>query len=88
MPPEDQQELRKHIVSILSTNPETRQKTAASMASFEWLKAYTLALLDRHKTEDFDDLLTRLIEAEIDGDKLLDREIRLRLHSGTQRTFR
>ena len=77
MPPEDQQVLRKHIVSILSTDPETRQKSAESMASFEWMKDYTLALLERHKTEGQDDLLTRLIEAEIDGDKLLDREIQM-----------
>lgn len=77
MPPRDQQILRRHIVSILSTDPETRRKTAESMASFEWLKEYTLALLERHKTEDFDDLLTRLIEARIDGDKLLDREIQM-----------
>lgn len=77
MPMEDQEVLRKNIVSILSTDPETRQKTAESMASFEWLKNYTGELLEKHKLERPDDLLTRLLEAEIDGDKLLDREIQM-----------
>jgi cytochrome P450 len=77
MPMEDQEILRKNIVSILSTDPETRQKTADSMASFEWLKNYTGELLEKHKSERPDDLLTRLLDAEIDGDKLLDREIQM-----------
>ena len=77
MPMEDQEVLRRNIVSILSTDPETRQKTAESMASFEWLKNYTGELLEKHKSERPDDLLTRLLEAEIDGDKLLDREIQM-----------
>lgn len=77
MPMEDQEVLRKNIVSILSTDPDTRQKTNESMASFEWLKQYTGDLLERHKVERPDDLLTRLLEAEIDGDKLLDREVQM-----------
>lgn len=77
MPIEDQEVLRKNIVSILSTDSETRQKTDESMASFEWLKSYTNDLLEKHKVERQDDLLTRLLDAEIDGDKLLDREIQM-----------
>lgn len=74
---EDQEDIRKNIVSFLSTDPQTRQKTAAGLASFEWLKEYTGRLLDEHKAIRPDDLLTRLIEAEIDGDKLLDREVQM-----------
>lgn len=77
MPMQDEETLRKNIVSILSTDPDTRQKTSESLSSFEWLKSYTSGLLERHKIERPDDLLTRLLEAEIDGDKLLDREIQM-----------
>jgi len=77
MPIEDKEVLRRNIVSILSTDPETRQKTPESLASFEWLKSYTGELLEKHKVDKPDDLLTRLLEAEIDGDKLLDREVQM-----------
>lgn len=77
MPREDQLEIRKNIILTLTTDPETRQKTAANIAGFEWLKKYTLKLLDEHKKNPKDDLLTRLIEAQVDGDKLLDKEIHM-----------
>ena len=73
----DQDEIRRNIVLFLSTDPETRQKTPEGLAAFEWLKTYTGKLLASHKEERKDDLLTRLIEAEIDGDKLLDREVQM-----------
>ena len=77
MAPEDQLDIRRNIVSFLSTDPETRQKSPASLESFEWLKRYTGNLLEEHKIKRPDDLLTRLLEAEIDGDKLLNREIQM-----------
>ncbi|MDG2088292.1 MAG: cytochrome P450 [Arenicellaceae bacterium] len=77
MPREDQLEIRKNIVLTLTADPETRQKTAANLVGFEWLKEYTLNLLDEHKRSPKDDLLTSLIEAEVEGDKLRDQEIHM-----------
>ncbi|MBT5559526.1 MAG: cytochrome P450 [Proteobacteria bacterium] len=77
MPRKDQLEIRRNIVLTLTTDPETRQKTAANLAGFEWLKKYTLNLLDEHKRSPKEDLLTRLIEAEVEGDKLRDQEIHM-----------
>ncbi len=73
----DQVEIRRNIVLFLSTDPETRQKTPEGLAAFEWLKEYTGMLLESHKAESKDDLITRLLEAEIDGDRLLDREVQM-----------
>ena len=77
MPRKDQLEIRKNIILTLTTDPETRQKTVANLAGFEWLKKYTLNMLDEHKSKPKEDLLTRLIDAEIEGDKLRDQEIHM-----------
>ena len=69
--------LRSHVVLILQTNPETRQKTPEAMASFEWLKDYTGELLEERRRTPTDDLLTHILQAEIDGDRLLDREVHM-----------
>lgn len=76
--PQGQHEtLRKHVVQILQTNPETRKKSDESMASFQWLADYTGELLDDRRKTPTDDLLTYLLQAEIDGDKLQEREIQM-----------
>jgi len=76
--PHDQYELlRRHVVLILQTDPQTRKKTQASMEAFAWLKDYTAAQLEDRRQHPGDDLLSLLIEAEIDGEKLNEREIHM-----------
>jgi cytochrome P450 len=76
--PQGQHEvLRKHVVQILQTNPETRKKSDESMASFQWLADYTGELLEERRKTPSDDLLTHLLQAEIDGDSLQEREIQM-----------
>jgi len=76
--PHDQYEtLRRHVVLILQTDPETRKKTQASMDAFTWLKDYTAAQLEDRRKHPGDDLLSLLIAAEIEGQKLTEREIHM-----------
>ena len=76
--PQDQHEtLRSHVVLILQTNPETRTKTDEAMASFQWLRDYTGELLDERRRKPTDDLLTHILQAEIDGDRLRDQEVHM-----------
>ena len=76
--PQDHAEtLRIHVVQILQTDPETRKKTQESLDSFQWLKEYTEALLDERRKKPTDDLLTYILQAEIDGEKLRDLEIQM-----------
>jgi hypothetical protein len=72
--------VRKNVVNFLQSDPETRQKTDSQKASFEWLKDYAGAqIADRNVQiaagQAGGDLITALIEAEIDGEKLRDAEI-------------
>ena len=76
--PHDQYEtLRGHVVRILQTDPETRKKSDESLASFRWLADYTAELLDERRINPSDDMLTYLLQAEIDGDRLQEREIQM-----------
>jgi len=76
--PQDQSEtLRAHVVQILQTDPETRKKTQASMDSFQWLKEYTGSLLAARREKPTDDLLTYILQAEIDGKKMQELEVQM-----------
>jgi len=77
IPQGQHEKLRKNVVQILQTDPETRKKSKQSMASFEWLAAYTSELLNERRIKPTNDLLTHLLQAEIDGDGLREREIQM-----------
>lgn len=77
LPRDDFRVLRGNIVQLLQTDPETRSKTPAALAAFDWLKAYTGELLEERKKQPTEDLLSILLAAEIGGDRLSEREIHM-----------
>lgn len=77
LPKEDFAILRRKIVQLLQTDPVTRSKTPAALEAFQWLKAYTGEMLDARKRQPTEDLLSILLAAEIDGDRLTEREIHM-----------
>ncbi len=77
LPRENERAVRDHAVLAVQTDPVTRQKTAEHVAAFQWLQDYTKVILAERKKKPGDDLLSHFQEAEVDGEKLTDREVLL-----------
>jgi cytochrome P450 len=88
LPEEDYPQFQRWSISLLSftINPE-RGKTASKA-----LEEYFTPILAARRKEPRDDLISRLADAEIDGEKLADEEIfsflRLLLPAGVETTYR
>lgn len=75
LPPSDHQEVRRNVILSISTDSETRQKSPENIAGFQYLVDYVKEQVE-HRTNNLgDDLISRLMAAEIEGDKLNDSEI-------------
>ena len=77
LPPDNADEVRANAVLMVQTDPVTRQKTEAHLGAFRWMADYAENLVQERKRNPGDDLLSNFITAEIDGEKLLDREVQL-----------
>ncbi len=77
LPRENAEEVRDNAVLMVQTDPVTRQKTEAHLAAFRWMADYAEHLVQERKKNPGDDLLSNFITAEIDGEKLLDKEVQL-----------
>ena len=77
MPRDQADEVRDNAVLMVQTDPVTRQKNEAHLAAFRWMADYAERLVQERKKNPGDDLLSNFITAEIDGEKLLDKEVQL-----------
>jgi len=77
LPREGADEVRDNAVLMVQTDPVTRQKNETHLAAFRWMADYAEKLVAERKRSPGDDLLSNFITAEIDGEKLLDREVQL-----------
>jgi len=77
MPREGAEEVRDNAVLMVQTDAKTRQKSEAHLAAFAWMADYAERLVQERKKNPGDDLLSNFITAEIDGEKLLDKEVQL-----------
>lgn len=77
LPREGAEQVRDNAVLMVQTDPVTRQKSEAHLAAFQWMADYAGNLVAERKKNPGDDLLSNFITAEIDGEKLLDREVQL-----------
>lgn len=77
LPREGAEQVRENAVLMVQTDPVTRQKTEAHLAAFRWMADYAERLVADRKKHPGDDLLSNFITAEVDGEKLLDREVQL-----------
>jgi cytochrome P450 len=62
---------------MVQTDPVTRQKTEKHLAAFQWMANYAENLVQERKKNPGEDLLSNFITSEIDGEKLLDKEVQL-----------
>ena len=77
LPKENAEQVRDNAVLMVQTDATTRQKTEKHLDAFRWMADYAENLVQERKKNPGDDLLSGFITAEIDGEKLLDKEVQL-----------
>lgn len=77
LPRSDERTVRDKAVLMVQSDPKSRQKGPEHIAAFQWMADYARALVDERRRTPGDDLLSQFVLAEIDGEKLTDREVQL-----------
>ena len=77
LPPGDDQEVRERAVLMVQSDPATRQKGPQHIAAYEWMQAYAAGVIEERRRNPRDDLISQFCVAEINGEKLLEREVLL-----------
>ena len=75
LPQRDHAEIRRKAILAVSTDKAAKGRTPEHIAAFEGLREFLTAEVAVRRANPTDDLITHLAEAEIDGDRLSDREI-------------
>ncbi len=77
LPKEGQDVMRDKAVLMVQSDPTTRSKGPEHMAAYKWMTEYAANLIAERKKAPGDDLMSQFITAEIDGEKLDDREVQM-----------
>ncbi|CAO3440775.1 cytochrome P450 [Azospirillum endophyticum] len=77
LPRENERMVRDKAVLMVQSDPRSRQKGPEHIAAFQWMGEYARELVELRKREPGDDLITALIQAEVAGEKLADREVQM-----------
>ncbi len=77
LPPGDDHLVRDKAVLMVQSDPVTRQKGSEHIAAFEWVKNYAEKVIAERRAHPGEDLISQFSLAEIDGDRLSDREVLL-----------
>jgi cytochrome P450 len=75
LPARDHADIRRKVILAVSTDKAARGRTAEHIAAFQYLSDFITAEVAARRKNPTDDLITHLAEAEIDGDRLSEREI-------------
>ena len=75
LPPQDSAEMRNKVVLSISTDKEARGRNPVLNAAFQELSDFITEEVAIRRKNPTDDLITKLAEAEIDGDRLSEREV-------------
>jgi cytochrome P450 len=75
LPPEDHGLVRRRVVTMIQSDPKTRQKGPEHIQAFQHMVAYVEGIVAERRRSPREDLISRLIAAEIDGDRLAESEI-------------
>jgi cytochrome P450 len=71
VPPADREAVRHHIDAIFHIEPEVGMVNQVSMQAGGWLAEYLVGLLDERRASPRDDMLTDLVQSEIERDGVL-----------------
>jgi len=75
LPPTDHRAVRQQVILAISTNSELRRKGPENIAGFQYLVQYIQEQVARRRKQPGTDLISGLMAAGIDGDKLSEQEI-------------
>ena len=75
LPERDHADIRRKVILAVSTDKAVKGRNAAHIAAFKELSDFLTAEVAVRRANPTDDLITHLAEAEIDGDRLSEREI-------------
>jgi cytochrome P450 len=75
LPERDHAEIRRKVILAVSTDKSVKGRTPEHIAAFKELGDFLTAEVAVRRARPTDDLITHLAEAEIDGDRLSEREI-------------
>jgi len=77
LPPGDEVEIRNNAVLMVQSDPVTRQKGPEHLAAFNWMTDYASKVITERRANPVNDLISHFSQAEIDGDRLDEREVLL-----------
>ena len=75
LPESDAAEIRRKVVLSISTDKKKRGRNEEQIAAFADISRFITEEVESRRAEPRDDLITALATAEIDGDRLSDREV-------------
>ena len=75
LPERDHADIRRKVILAVSTDKSVKGRNAEHIAAFKELSDFLTAEVAVRRANPTDDLITHLAEAEIDGDRLSEREI-------------
>ncbi len=77
LPPGDEAKVREKAMLMVQSDAVTRQKGPAHIAAYQWMQDYAGKVIAERRRNPQDDLISHFSAAEIDGDKLDEREVLL-----------
>ena len=77
LPPGNDREVRDHAVLMVQSDPVSRQKGAEHIAAYEWMMDYAARVIAERRARPGPDLVLQFVLAEIDGERLQEREVLL-----------
>lgn len=77
LPIGDEDTVREKAVLMVQSDPKTRAKSPEHIAAFEWMRDYAASIIAERRANPQDDLISHFSMAEIDGDRLDEREVLL-----------
>jgi cytochrome P450 len=75
LPARDHAEIRRKVILAISTDKTVKGRTPEHIAAFKELSDFLATEVAARRANPTDDLITHLAEAEIDGDRLSEREV-------------
>jgi cytochrome P450 len=75
LPPRDHNEIRRKVVLAISTDKSIKGRAPIHNEAFKEISDFISAEVEARRKHPSDDLISHLAEAEIDGDRLSDREV-------------
>ncbi|HEX9773861.1 MAG TPA: hypothetical protein VGA44_10380, partial [Steroidobacteraceae bacterium] len=77
LPPGNDREVRDKAVLMVQSDPATRQKGPEHIAAYEWMMNYAAGVIAERRARPGPDLISQFVIAEIDGERLQEREVLL-----------